>query len=124
MAPTAAQFAALRERFNVGTSAIAARIKALLEQQARTDLTAAEEQKIFDEFTAIADELDAMGKPDVPLPGPEPEPVPEPEPEPVPEPEPEPVPPAEPELPPTTAETPSPTSGEGGEGGPAIARRS
>lgn len=61
MALTKKDFDDLKSEFDGETTAIAARIDALVAQQQSGSLTATEEQAVFDEFKSISAQLKALG---------------------------------------------------------------
>ncbi len=65
---TAADFANLRARFDAATTAVANTIRDLKDKLATGGLTAEEETAALASLGTVADQLEAMGKPDVPLP--------------------------------------------------------
>ena len=65
---SAADFANLRRRFDVATSAIAAEIRDLKEKIQAGGMTPAEEAAAFGSLDEVATQLEKMGKPEEPLP--------------------------------------------------------
>lgn len=65
---TAQDFQNLRARFDAATTAVAGVIRDLKAKLETGGLTATEEAEALASLGSVADQLEAMGKPDVPLP--------------------------------------------------------